>query len=162
MNFSLDVKTEYQRAKSNLLRCSLIFSGIFTLVLIADVLLVTLSGENYTVSLMISIILSILFVWFAIYFFLNIYKDINSKYRFFKGYDSGIKPTEEVEFLKKSDELCFINGLYVYPVYVRYFIGINCQDKVIFAFKNDLNYEMGDKLTIETYQRIIIKAEKHS
>ena len=162
MNFSLDVKTEYQRAKSNLLRCSLIFSGIFTLVLIADVLLVTLSGENYTVSLIISIILSILFVWFAIYFFLNIYKDINSKYRFFKGYDSGIKPTEEVEFLKKSDELCFINGLYVYPVYVRYFIGINCQDKVIFAFKNDLNYEMGDKLTIETYQRIIIKAEKHS
>ena len=162
MNFCLDVKTEYQRAKSNLLRCSLMFSGIFTLVLIADVLLVTLSGDNYGACLIISIVISILFVWFAIFFFLNIYKDINNRYRFFKGYDSGIKPTEEVEFLKKSDELCFINGLYVYPVYVRYFIGINCQDKVIFAFKNDLNYEMGDKLTIETYQRIIIKAEKHS
>ena len=162
MNFCLDVKTEYQRAKSNLLRCSLMFSGIFTLVLIADVLLVTLSGDNYGVCLIISIVISILFVWFAIFFFLNIYKDVNNRYRFFKGYDSGIKPTEEVEFLKKSDELCFINGLYVYPVYVRYFIGINCQDKVIFAFKNDLNYEMGDKLTIETYQRIIIKAEKHS
>ena len=162
MNFCLDVKTEYQRAKSNLLRCSLMFSGIFTLVLIADVLLVTLSGDNYGACLIISIFISILFVWFAIFFFLNIYKDVNNRYRFFKGYDSGIKPTEEVEFLKKSDELCFINGLYVYPVYVRYFIGINCQDKVIFAFKNDLNYEMGDKLTIETYQRIIIKAEKHS
>ena len=162
MNFCLDVKTEYQRAKSNLLRCSLMFSGIFTLVLIADVLLVTLSGDNYGVCLIISIVISILFVWFAIFFFLNIYKDVNNRYRFFKGYDSGIKPTEEVEFLKKSDELCFINGLYVYPVYVRYFIGINCQDKVIFAFKNDLNYEMGDKLTIETYQSIIIKAEKHS
>ena len=162
MNFCLDVKTEYQRAKSNLLRCSLMFSSIFTLVLIADVLLVTLSGDNYGACLIISIVISILFVWFAIFFFLNIYKDINNRYRFFKGYDSGIKPTEEVEFLKKSDELCFINGLYVYPVYVRYFIGINCQDKVIFAFKNDLNYEMGDKLTIETYQRIIIKAEKHS
>ena len=162
MNFCLDVKTEYQRAKSNLLRCSLMFSGIFTLVLIADVLLVTLSGDNYGACLIISIVISILFVWFAIFFFLNIYKDVNNRYRFFKGYDSGIKPIEEVEFLKKSDELCFINGLYVYPVYVRYFIGINCQDKVIFAFKNDLNYEMGDKLTIETYQRIIIKAEKHS
>ena len=162
MNFCLDVKTEYQRAKSNLLRCSLMFSGIFTLVLIADILLVTLSGDNYAACLIISIVISILFVWFAIFFFLNIYKDVNNRYRFFKGYDSGIKPTEEVEFLKKSDELCFINGLYVYPVYVRYFIGINCQDKVIFAFKNDLNYEMGDKLTIETYQRIIIKAEKHS
>ena len=57
--------------------------------------------------------------------------------------------------------MCYMNGLYVYPVYVRYFIGINCQDKVIFAFTNELDYEMGDKLTIETYQRILIKAEKH-
>ena len=161
MNFCLDVKTEYQRAKSNLLRCSLLFSCVFAIVHIADVLLVIFSKKAYYPTLIIAIVITVLFVWFAIFFFLNIYKDINNRYRFFKGYDSGIKPTEEVEFLKKSDEMCYMNGLYVYPVYVRYFIGINCQDKVIFAFTNKLDYEMGDKLTIETYQRILIKAEKH-
>ena len=161
MKFQVDVNEEYQKSKNNLLRHSLVFSCIFTLVLVADTLLVLLAGENYKVNLIISIVISILFTWFAIFFFTNIYNDVNSRYRYFRGYNSGLKPVEEVEFLKKSDELCYINGLYVYPVYVRYFIGINCQDKVIFAFSNDLGYEMGDKLTIETYQRILIKAEKH-
>ena len=87
---------------------------------------------------------------------------MNNKYLFFKGYESGIKPTEEVEFLKKSDELCYINGVYAYPLYVRYAIGLDRQDKVIFTFNNNIEFEMGDKLTITTYQRILIKAEKHS
>ena len=161
MDYSVDVPYELAKAKSAFLRLSLLFSGLLTLLLIGDVLLVALAGEDYLVNLLISIILTILFVWFAIFFFTNIYGEVNNKYRFYKGYDSGIQPVEEVEFLKKSDELCYINGLYVYPVYVRYAIGLNRQDKVIFAFKNDLNYEMGDKLTITTYQRILIKAEKH-
>ena len=161
MNFKLDVRNEYQKAKSNMLRCSLIFSCVFTVTLIADVLLVALAKEEYLVNLIIASVISILFIWFAIFFIVNVYNDVNARYRYFKGYDSGIKPVEEVEFLKKSDEVCYMNGLYLYPIYVRYFIGINCQDKVIFAFSNDLGYEMGDKLTIETYQRVLIKAEKH-
>lgn len=161
MDYRVDVANEYQKAKSIFLRYSLIFSGILTLVLIADVLLVSLAGEQYLVNLIISIVITVLFAWFAIFFFSVIYKDINAKYRFFKGYESGIKPVEEVEFLKQSDELCYINGLYAYPLYVRYFIGITVQDKVIFTLNNDLPYEMGDKLTITTYQRILIKAEPH-
>ena len=162
MDYSVDVPYEFQKAKSAFFRLSLLFSGLLTLVLIGDVLLVSLAGADYLVNLLISIFLTIAFIWFAIYFFSNIYGEVNNKYRFFRGYESGMKPEEEVEFLKKSDELCYINGLYVYPVYVRYAIGLNRQDKVIFAFRNDLKYEMGDKLTITTYQRILIKAEKHS
>ena len=161
MKYSVDVNSEYKLAKSNLLRCSLLFSCVFAIVLIADVLLVIFSKKAYYPTLIIAIVITVLFVWFAIFFFMNVYNDINQRYRYFKGYSSGLKPVEEVEFLKKSDEMCYMNGLYVYPVYVRYFIGINCQDKVIFAFTNELDYEMGDKLTIETYQRILVKAEKH-
>ena len=162
MDFSVDVQNEYLSAKSAFLRWSLLFSGLFTLTILADVLLILLAGEYYTVNLVIAIIVSILFCWFAIFFFTNIYGDVNNKYRYFRGYESGIKPTEEVEFLSKSEELCYINGLYVYPVYVRYAIGLNRIDKVIFAFNNNIDFEMGDKLTITTYQRILIKAEKHS
>jgi len=162
MDFSVDVQNEYLGAKSAFLRWSLLFSGLFTLTILADVLLILLAGEYYTVNLIIAIVISILFSWFALFFFTNIYGDVNNKYRYFRGYESGIKPTEEVEFLSKSDELCYINGLYVYPVYVRYAIGLNRIDKVIFAFSNNIDFEMGDKLTITTYQRILIKAEKHS
>lgn len=162
MGYSLDIQYEYHKAKSVFLRLSLFFSSLFTLILIADVLLVSLAGEDYLPNLLISIILTILFVWFSIFFFTNIYGEVNNKYRFFKGYESGIKPTEEVEFLKKSDELCYINGVYAYPLYVRYAIGLDRQDKVIFTFNNNIEFEMGDKLTITTYQRILIKAEKHS
>ena len=162
MDYSVDVTYEYQKARSVFLKWSLLFSGVLTAAIVGNVLLVMLAGEYYTVNLVISIIVTILFVWFAIYFFSNIYGDVNSRYRYFKGYESGIKPIEEVEFLKKSDELCYINGLYVYPVYVRYAIGLNRIDKVIFAFNNDIKFEMGDLLTITTYQRILLKAEKHS
>ena len=162
MNYSVNVQQEYEKAKSVFLRWSLAFSGLLTLVLIADILLIALAGEFYTANLIISVIITIIFAWIAIFFFTNIYGDVNNRYRYFRGYESGIKPTEEVEFLKKSDELCYINGLYVYPVYVRYAVGLNRIDKVIFAFNNSLNFEMGDKLTITTYQRILIKAEKHS
>ena len=162
MDYSVDVTYEYQKARSVFLKWSLLFSGVLTAVIVGNVLLVMLAGEYYTVNLVVSIIITILFMWFAIYFFSNIYGDVNSRYRYFKGYESGIKPIEEVEFLKKSDELCYINGLYVYPVYVRYAIGLNRIDKVIFAFNNDIKFEMGDLLTITTYQRILLKAEKHS
>ena len=162
MDFSVDVQNEYQNAKSVFFRWSLLFSSLLTLTLLGDFLLVALAGEYYTVNLVIAIVISILFSWFALFFFTNIYGDINGKYRYFKGYESGIKPTEEVEFLSKSEELCFINGLYVYPLYVRYAVGLNRIDKVIFTFNNNINFEMGDKLTITTYQRILIKAEKHA
>ena len=162
MGYCVDVQQEYQKAKSVFFRWSLGFSGLFTLVLIGDILLISLAGEYYTVNLVISIIITILFMWVAIFFFSNIYGDVNNRYRYFKGYERGLKENEEVEFLKKSDELCYINGLYVYPVYVRYAIGLNRIDKVIFAFNNDIDFEMGDSLTITTYQRILIKAEKHS
>ena len=161
MIYRVDVGHEYQSVKSKLFRISLLFSIIFTLVIIGDVLLITLSKENYLVPMIISIVISILFVWFAIYFFTNIFSDVNNQYRYFKGYESGLHPTDEVEFLKQSDELCYINGLYVYPLFVRYKSNLNVQDKVIFTFAEKLNYQMGDKLTITTYQRILVEAELH-
>ena len=162
MNYSVNIEQEYQKAKSIFLRWSFAFSGIFTLTLISDILLISLAGEHYTVNLVISIVITTIFAWGAIFFFTNIYGDVNNRYRYFRGYASGLKSEEEVEFLKKSDELCYINGLYAYPVYVRYSVGLSKTDKVIFAFKNDIDFEMGDSLTITTYQRILIKAEKHS
>ena len=162
MNYRVDVTNEYKLAKSSILRHSLLFSLLLTLVIVGDVLLVILAKEDYLINLIIAIVVTILFSWFAIYFFTNIYQDVNNKYRYYRGYESGLKPTEEVEFLKKSDELCYINGLYVYPLYVRYAIGLSRQDKVIFTLDQNLDFEMGDKLTITTYQRILIEAEKHA
>ncbi len=161
MDYRVDIENEYKKAKSTFLRQSLLFSLILTLVLIGDVLLVTLSGENYVANLIIAAVITTLFSWYAIFFFTNIYGEINSRYRFYKGYDSGLKPVEEVEFLSQRGEILYVNGLYVYELSVRYFEGITHQDKIIYCF-DKTNFEAGDKLTIETYQRIIIKADKHS
>lgn len=161
MDYRVDIEDEYRKAKSTFLKQSLLFSLILTLVLICDVLLVTLSDENYVINLIIAAVITTLFSWYAIFFFTNIYGEINSRYRFYKGYDSGLKPVEEVEFLSQRGEILYVNGLYVYELSVRYFEGITHQDKIIYCF-DKLDFEVGDKLTIETYQRIIVKAEKHS
>ena len=162
MNYVVDVSNEYQKSKSTFFRYSLGFSILLTLVIVGDVLLVVLTKEDYLVNLIISIIISILFIWIAIYFFTNIYNELNAKYRYFKGYSSGIQETDEVVFIKKSDELSYINGLYAYPVAVRYTSNLENKDKIIYSLDKDLDLEAGDKVTITTYQRILIKAEKHS
>ena len=162
MNYAVDVSNEYQKSKSTFFRYSLGFSILLTLVIVGDILLVVLANEDYLVNLIISIIISILFIWIAIYFFTNIYNELNAKYRYFKGYDSGIQETNEVVFIKKSDELSYINGLYAYPMAVRFVSNLESKDKIIYTLDKDLDLEAGDKLTITTYQRILIKAEKHS
>lgn len=161
MNYSVDVSFEYKSIKSKFLRISLLFSLIFTLVLVADVLLVVLSKEKYTAPMIIAIVISVLFCWFAIFFFTNIFNEINGKYRYFKGYESGLKSTDEVEFLQQSDQLTYMNGLYVYPVYVRFITNLYTQEKIIFTLKKDLGLKSGDRLTITTYQRVIMSMEKH-
>ena len=162
MNYQVDVSNEYQKAKSIFFRYSLGFSLLLTAVIVGDVLLIALANEDYLVNLIISIIITILFSWIAIYFFTNIYSEINARYRYFKGYESGIHPTDEVIFIKMSDDLSYINGLYAYPMAVRYISNLESQDKIIYTLDKDLDIAEGDKLRITTYQRILINAEKHS
>ena len=161
MNYQVDVSYEYQSIKSKLFRLSLLFSLLLTLIIIMDVLLVVLAKEQYTVQLIVSIVITIVFVWFSIFFFSNIYQEVNLQYRYYKGYFSGIKPVDEVEFVSLDNELHYVNGLYVYPLHVRYVSTLGSEEKIIYTLKNDLSFQEGDKLTIETYQRILLKAEKH-
>lgn len=159
--YLVDVNYEYQSVKSKLIRLSLLFSLIFAGVLVADILLIAFSNENYLLNLIITVVISILFTWFAIFFFFNIYNKINARYRYFKGVSSGLESIDEVEFLKKSDELCYVNGLYVYPLFVKYVSNLTSQDKIIYSLNNNWDLQTGDKLTIKTYQRIILEAENH-
>ena len=161
MNYQLDVSKGYQVSKKHFLLLSLLFSLIFTAILVADVLLVVLAPENYIICLIISIVITILFAWFAIYFFYNIYADVNNEYRFYKGYESGLKEMEEVIYIEQDIELTYINGLYAYPVHVYYIAGLEKIKKVIFTVKK-LDYQKGDKLSVITYRRILVKAEPHS
>lgn len=160
MNYQLDVSKGYQVSKKHFLLLSLLFSLIFTVILISDVLLVVLSNENYIVALIISIVITVLFTWFAIYFFYNIYSDVNNEYRFYKGYESGLKEIGEVIYINQDTELTYINGLYAYPVHVAYINGLEKTNKVIYTIEK-LDYRQGDKLSIITYRRILVKAELH-
>ena len=159
-NYCVDVNGEYIKAKSKLFRFSLLFSLLLTVTIIADVLLVILAGEKFFVNCIISSVITVLFIWFAVFFISNIYSDLNARYRYFKGYQSGLQSTDEVIFIGKSDDLYFVNGLYVYSVFVRYVSTLGEQDKIIYTM-NNLEYQPNDKLTITTYQRILVKAEKH-
>lgn len=159
--YSVDVSYELKRAKSTSLKYSLLVAFILTMVIVGDVLLVIFATEDFLWNYIVASVITVLFAWGAIFFFTNIYKDINAKYRYFKGYESGLKSIEEVEFIKKEDELTLVNGLYAYPLHMKFFDGIKEQEKVVYALDKGVKYQQGDKLTITTYQRILIRAEKH-
>ena len=159
--YSVDVSYELQKAKSTSLKYSLLVALILTMVIVGDVLLVVFATEDFLWNYIVASVITTLFAWGAIFFFTNIYKRVNAKYRYFKGYESGLKPVEEVEFISKGDELTEVNGLYAYPLHMKYFDGIREQEKVIYALDSGVKYQKGDKLTITTYQRILIRAEKH-
>ena len=157
----MDVSKGYQDAKKSLFKLSLLFSLLFSAVIVTDVLLVVLANEDYLVNLIISIIITILFAWFALYFFYNILDDVNGEYRFYKGYESGLKENNEVIFNEQINELTYINGLYAYPVHITVSDGLEKVNKVIYTIQKDLGYKNGDKLTVITYSRILVKAEPH-
>ena len=157
----MDVSKGYQDAKKSLFKLSLLFSLLFSAVIVIDVLLVALANEDYLVNLIISIIITILFAWFALYFFYNILDDVNGEYRFYKGYESGLKENNEVIFNEQINELTYINGLYAYPVHITVSDGLEKVNKVIYTIQKDLGYKNGDKLTVITYSRILVKAEPH-
>ena len=159
--YSVDVSYELKRANSTSLKYSLLVAFILTMVIVGDVLLVIFATEDFLWNYIVASVITVLFAWGAIFFFTNIYKDINAKYRYFKGYESGLKSIEEVEFIKKEDELTLVNGLYAYPLHMKFFDGIKEQEKIIYALDKGVKYQQGDKLTITTYQRILIRAEKH-
>lgn len=161
MIYSVDVEYEYKKSKSKLLRCSLLFASILTVVLVADTLLIIFSKENYIPSLIIAIIITSLLSWFIIFFFSSLYSDMNKRYRYFKSYESGEKSIEEIEVLSKVGGMCHVNGVYAYPIRVRSFDGLKSVEKVIYTFDDSINIQEGDKLTITTYQRIITQAESH-
>ena len=161
-HYCVDINDELNKAKKTFLFASLLFSSIFTLVIVIDILLIALANEEYQVSLIISIVITSLFAWFTIYFFSNIYQDINNRYRYFKGYQSGEQSTDEVIVIDTSDELVYVNGLYVYPFYVKYASNLEGTDKIIYTSNKDLGLVKGDKLTVTTYRRILVKMEKHS
>ena len=161
MNYQMDVSKGYQDAKKSLFKLSLLFSLLFSAVIVIDVLLVALANEDYLVNLIISIIITILFAWFALYFFYNILDDVNGEYRFYKGYESGLKENNEVIFNEQINELTYINGLYAYPVHITVSDGLEKVNKVIYTIQKDLGYKNGDKLTVITYSRILVKAEPH-
>ena len=163
MNYQLDISKNYQSARKRMTLLSLSFSLVFSLVLIADVLLVIFANEDYKLNLIIAIIISILFTWAAIFFFGNLYNEALGKYLFYKSYESGLKEEAEVIFEKEIDEQTMTNrnGLITYPVHVTYIDGLTKTHKVICTVEKDLGFKEGDKLTIITYQRVIIKAERH-
>ena len=160
-NYRLDVNYKYQKIKSKMLRHSLLFSLVLAVVIVSDVLLVILAKEDYLINLIIACIITVLFSYFATFYFTNIYNEVNAQYRYYKGYASGIQSSDEVIFVKQGQELAYVNGLYVYPVSVIYVTNLDKQNKIIYSMEKDLEYVEGDKLTIETYQRILLKAEKH-
>ena len=163
MNYQLDISKNYQSARKKMTLLSLSFSLVFSLVLIADVLLVIFANEDYKLNLIIAIIISILFTWAAIFFFGNFYNEALGKYLFYKSYESGLKEEAEVIFEKQIDTQVMTNrnGLITYPVHVTYIDGLTKTHKVICTVEKDLGFKEGDKLTIITYQRVIIKAERH-
>lgn len=161
-NYCLDINLEYQKSKSIFFRWSLLFSIILSVVIISDVLLVALAGEDYQVNLIIAISITILFSWYAIYFFTTIYQEINGVYRYYKGYQSGLQSTDEVIVVEGLGEVEYVNGLYAYPFYVKYKTNLDGTDKIIYTTNKDLKISKDDKLTITTYRRILVKMEKHS
>ena len=159
-NYCVDINREYQKAKSKLFRFSLLFSLLLTGVIVGDVLLVLLDSEEYTLNFIIASVITVVFIWFAIWFITTIYGELNARYKYFKGYQSGLQPVDEIIIVHKSDELTFVNGLYVYPLLVKYVTNLGETNKIIYTM-DELDFDNDDKLTVTTYQRILIKAEKH-
>jgi hypothetical protein len=92
----IDVKTEATKYQTLQKRYWLVFLIALALFLGALTLLIIYSPTNYGVALWISIILSTLFLWGALYFFSGPYQSVAKRSRFFCHALQGLKSEEDV------------------------------------------------------------------
>lgn len=133
-----------------------LFSTILTIILI--VVLMFTSKTNYILELVFTIIVSIAYLIYLIFYFTVIRRVINADLRFFDGASKAELSEYDVEILSMSKEIKEYNGREYYLLEAR--VNENLKDEVKkFYIPSQFSFKKNQKATLYVYGTVVINVE---
>ncbi len=137
---------------------AMMYVSIAIFSLLAILLIFIFSSNNYTINVIIDIILLIALCLFSIYFFSIIFSDCNNKANYFERVKSGQRSKYIVTFDKDLEDV-IQDKLLFSSVSLNMFDGINSTNAIFIEYGEKYNFQKDIKYEITCCGRLIISIE---
>lgn len=133
-----------------------ILSTMFVVALV--ILLMLTSKQKYTLELIFTILISVAYLLYLVFYFTVIRRVLQAELRFYEGASKAELSEYDVEIQSISEEIKEHNGLEYYVLEARVDENLKEEDK-IFYVPTKFSFKKNQKATIQVYGSVVINVE---
>ena len=133
-----------------------VLSTMFAVALV--ILLMLTSKQNYTLELIFTILISIAYLLYLVFYFTVIRRVLQAELRFYEGASKAELSEYDVEIQCISEEIKEHNGLEYYVLEAKVDENLKEEDK-IFYVPTKFSFKKNQKATIQVYGSVVINVE---
>ena len=133
-----------------------VLSTILTIALV--IILMLTSKRSYVVELIFSILISVAYLIYLVFYFTVIRRCLNAEYRFYDGANKAELSEYDVEILSMSEELKDYNGLEYYVLEAKVSENLKDEEK-IFYLPAKFSFKKNQKARLYVYGSVVINVE---
>ena len=133
-----------------------VLSTMFAVALV--ILLMLTSKQRYTLELIFTILISIAYLLYLVFYFTVIRRVLQAELRFYEGASKAELSEYDVEILSISEEIKEHNGLEYYVLEAKVDENLKEEDK-IFYVPTKFSFKKNQKATIQVFGSVVINVE---
>lgn len=151
---------ESKKAKTRYI-LGLVFISLFIALLVAGaVLLLILSPKNYTLMMIIDIVVTAIGLSVVIFFFINVFPVLRHYFKFYSALENGTMKKKKTVVFDHEDERKEKEGVIYRQLIFSYVeAGETYFDRVFVLDNDSLNFEKGKRIKIATFQNVLCEYE---
>ncbi len=155
-----DIDLKLKEEKKKYITLLLLFVIVSIIVLSIVLTLLLTSSDNYTLVMIINMVITIIYLWFTMFYFININPSIRAKYLFFKNYNQGEVEKKIVTYISKKEETKKRN-LFVILHKVSFIESGKTYYRDIYLFEeNNVSFKKDRSYRVYLYKNVLIKFEE--
>ena len=133
-----------------------LLSSVLTIALV--VILMTTSKQKYVLELIFTILVSVVYLIYLVFYFTVIRRVLQAELRFYEGASKSELSEYDIEIQSISEKVKEYNGFEYYVLEARVDENLKEEDK-IFYFSKPFSFKKNQKATIQVYGSVVINVE---
>ena len=159
MNELIDINEFKRKAKTRFVLHIVFISCLLVLTITGSLFSLFLSNLDYTVNLVLNIVITVLVALFTIFYFFNIFPIVKHYYSYYKNMSSvSLDHRRRMMFFKEMDKKDIDNVTYR-VVQFTYNEGEKEYNENLFLLDTCINFESGKAYKLDTYHNVIVSYE---
>ena len=133
-----------------------LLSSVLTITLV--VILMLTSKQKYILELVFTILVSVLYLIYLVFYFTVIRRVLQAEFRFYEGASKSELTEYDIEIQSISEKVKEYNGLEYYVLEARVDENLKEEDKIFYVSK-PFSFKKNQKATIQVYGSVVINVE---